>query len=1239
MKTINRLYAMLAAMLFAVLSAQADGYQMKIGFSGYADRMETLRDFPVLVVLSNGVNRSGFDFGATPFCTSSGYDLRFQDAAGADLDYEIESCDTNIACYAWVKVRELANDGTGSIWVRWGDPANASQLPCTTNGAVWANGFRSAWHLGRNGAGGLDLSDSTTNRYDGTNVGSTSGDGLVSYGASFASASSQYANIGVSSRFIPSNNAPLTVSCWMRPTSFSSTQYGNRLFSVAKSSSSSALILGVDASSTGKLFLFRNNVSGVGSALYSTRVLKTSCWYHVAATFNGSAYALFINGVQEASVADTLSAGSGTAISRIASGITAGTTTFNGRADEMEISSEARSADWIWASYLNQASNAVFNAYYGPMASGQDLWVDNADGAANITDTAADLTGSLQLFDDATEATVTAYWGTSDGGMDAGSWSNHVEVATCTSNQTLSTRLSGLMPGTAYAYRFFADTGSSSAWAPETSTFVTFTAPAVSNAGASSVTSTRAMLHGDLTAGSSAAVQVFWGTNALAWTSSTDLGVLAQGAFSVAISGLQPGQTYFSQCLASNAYGTAWSGVQTFVPSVAIYHVSKTGDDATGDGSTTAPWATIGQALSVTDAGDTIRIAGGTYTENVTMAGTRVSLRGGYDAAWNWDPANQASILFGNGSSPVVIADGAVSNTLDHLTLTGGTAAGNAGIQFTGLATYTFVEGCVISNNTYGVYTPVSKPQSMSLRNTLVVRNSSHGLFFNIGSYLPEGSVAYTCRVFNCTIADNGGCGVVPTSGAADKGGIFVMAVNTIFSGNNGYGIFNISRAGRGTISNCLFYANSNGPFYVTTTYWSPIGTYRISQGGNKTRDPRFVDAAHGDYRLQDDSPGVAAGQDLSALGVTTDILGVARPQGGTWDLGAYERAGSGEGALLDTAYVSTTGSDTAGTGSSAAPFASISHAVCQTGAGGTVRVAGGTYVDAVQFGPDKNAITVRGGYDGFWNWDPSSQTTIVDGNGSTPVSLCVAATSNTLSYLTLRGGTNAALYGGAAGAGIRLLGPWNTLFVEGCTVVSNTHGFYTTNYMPGTANFVNTVVARNTSHGIYFNVIPTMWTGGTPIMGYCRLYNCTVADNGGYGVYINAYTPTGWGDIIPVAMNTLFTGNAKGLVTSGPENTSLGAGFGYCLFSGNAINTSSYNANLTDLGNNLADAPPGYAGAGAHPYGILRTSAAVNSGDDLTALGVTLDILGTARPQNKFFDRGAYEIVLPPDASVISIR
>ena len=60
--------------------------------------------------------------------------------------------------------------------------------------------------------------------------------------------------------------------------------------------------------------------------------------------------------------------------------------------------------------------------------------------------------------------------------------------------------------------------------------------------------------------------------------------------------------------------------------------------------------------------------------------------------------------------------------------------------------------------------------------------------------------------------------------------------------------------------------------------------------GGNISGDPRFVDAAHGDYHLLAGSPAIDAGI-AADQGLPTDLDGSPRVQGASQDLGAFETA------------------------------------------------------------------------------------------------------------------------------------------------------------------------------------------------------------------------------------------------------------------------------------------------------------------------------------------------------------
>ncbi len=94
-----------------------------------------------------------------------------------------------------------------------------------------------------------------------------------------------------------------------------------------------------------------------------------------------------------------------------------------------------------------------------------------------------------------------------------------------------------------------------------------------------------------------------------------------------------------------------------------------------------------------------------------------------------------------------------------------------------------------------------------------------------------------------------------------------------------------------GTVKNCVVWNNTGGFTPATPTlavsYCDVEGGYAGT--GNINVNPRFVDAAGGNFQLQSGSPCVDAGTAGGAP--ATDLLGVSRPKGMGYDMGAYEMA------------------------------------------------------------------------------------------------------------------------------------------------------------------------------------------------------------------------------------------------------------------------------------------------------------------------------------------------------------
>ena len=287
----------------------------------------TEENFPLLVRL----NKEGFDFSQAK---AAGDDIRFANAAGAPLAYQIDEWDATAGTASiWVRIPVIKGNAHQEIKMLWG---KADALSESKGNAVFneSNGYLSVFHMTdpvKDEVGVLEPKD----------TGTTASKGMIGKSRRFDSGKG--INCGEKITTFPTGSSPNSSEIWF------------------KAEKPNTLPVGWgNEQGQGKVTMIFESPPHItmdccfsGANVQSKSRLAMSEWIHVVHTFKDGESRLYVNGVLdgENKGGNPLNVKSP---QRMYIGGWYGNYQFVGDIDEVRVSKVTRSADWIRMSYENQ---------------------------------------------------------------------------------------------------------------------------------------------------------------------------------------------------------------------------------------------------------------------------------------------------------------------------------------------------------------------------------------------------------------------------------------------------------------------------------------------------------------------------------------------------------------------------------------------------------------------------------------------------------------------------------------------------------------------------------------------------------------------------------------------------------------------------------------------------------------------------------------------------------------------
>ncbi|MBW1808591.1 MAG: DUF2341 domain-containing protein [Deltaproteobacteria bacterium] len=301
------------------------------------DGTEDLLHFPLLVVL----DEQRIDY---PVLLPGGQDIRFIDADGTELDYEIDHWNENGRSYIWVNVPQIdSNSYVDSIFMYYG---NQVALDGQDPEGVWnPDVYRAVWHLGD------DFEDSSDKHNHGSNSGSNPAGGI--YGGARYFDGDDYIDCGNQASLDVSGS--ISVEAWMNVGQFTGVHMpivtkGNHTYGLQIQDNNRLLF-----------FIFDSNDSWQGAVSNSNPVVAR--WIHVVGVFDQDLVSnnifLYVNGSLQSDRGTVVSIPIDSYSVNIGRDAEETDRTFIGTIDEVRIAAVARSAQWVAAQFKSMTDKFI----------------------------------------------------------------------------------------------------------------------------------------------------------------------------------------------------------------------------------------------------------------------------------------------------------------------------------------------------------------------------------------------------------------------------------------------------------------------------------------------------------------------------------------------------------------------------------------------------------------------------------------------------------------------------------------------------------------------------------------------------------------------------------------------------------------------------------------------------------------------------------------------------------------